>query len=144
MSIGEIDLFVGQKLRQIRVMRNMSQASLAKEIDLTFQQIQKYEGGVNRVSSSTLYSIAKILDVPISYFFDGIDGRASINDNMRYMNENQSSAEERVLVHNPDRLLENKEVMQLLRSFASITDLEVKRKVIALVKSLTSSADISA
>jgi transcriptional regulator with XRE-family HTH domain len=67
-----IDLHVGAKVRMRRKFLGLSQEALADAIGLTFQQVQKYERGSNRISASKLYEIAKVLKTPISYFFDGI------------------------------------------------------------------------
>lgn len=68
-----VDVYVGRKLKQIRTLRRLSQTDVAKELDLSFQQIQKYEIGSNRIAASRLYELSKILDVPTSYFFEGLD-----------------------------------------------------------------------
>ncbi len=65
-----IDVHVGSRVRLRRTMLGMSQGKLAEAVRLTFQQIQKYERGVNRVGSSRLYQLSQILDVPVSFFFD--------------------------------------------------------------------------
>jgi transcriptional regulator with XRE-family HTH domain len=65
-----IDVHVGARIRLRRTLLGISQVALAEAIGLTFQQVQKYEKGVNRVSSSRLYDLAGILDVPLAYFFD--------------------------------------------------------------------------
>jgi transcriptional regulator with XRE-family HTH domain len=67
-----VDIHVGKQLRMCRAMLGISQGVLADQIGITFQQIQKYECGTNRVSASKLYDIAKTLDVPISFFFAGL------------------------------------------------------------------------
>ena len=67
-----IDVYVGSRLRQRRVSLGMSQTELADRIGLTFQQLQKYETGANRVSASTLWRAADAIDVPVTYFFDGL------------------------------------------------------------------------
>jgi transcriptional regulator with XRE-family HTH domain len=72
-----VDVHVGRKLKQIRTMRRLSQTDVARELDLSFQQIQKYEIGSNRIAASRLYELSKILDVPTSYFFEGLDADAS-------------------------------------------------------------------
>jgi len=71
-----IDQHVGQQIRDIRKARSMSQTDLGREIDVTFQQIQKYENGRNRVSAGTLVKMAKALEVRIEAFFAGLPGRA--------------------------------------------------------------------
>ena len=68
-----VDAHVGQRIRHRRWMMGMPQDQLAELVGLTFQQIQKYESGANRVSSSRLWDIANALEVPVEYFFDGFD-----------------------------------------------------------------------
>lgn len=72
-----IDVFVGTRIRQRRVMLGVSQQSLARSLGLTFQQVQKQERGKNRVSCSALWRIAEALDVPVSFFFDGVKDLAA-------------------------------------------------------------------
>ncbi len=69
-----IDIHVGRRLRARRRLLGLTQESLASAVDIKFQQIQKYESGANRVSASRLWALAKALDVPVSYFFDGMNG----------------------------------------------------------------------
>ena len=69
-----IDVHVGSRIRLRRTLLGMSQERLAEAIGLTFQQVQKYERGANRVGSSRLYDLARVLDVPIAYFFDEMPG----------------------------------------------------------------------
>ena len=66
-----IDIHVGSRLRQRRTMLGMNQAGLGKLLDLSFQQIQKYERGTNRIGASRLFQLSRILDVPIDHFFEG-------------------------------------------------------------------------
>jgi len=68
-----VDAYVGNRVRLRRKFRNVSQGKLAEALDLTFQQVQKYERGTNRVSASTLYDVAKFLEVPVGYFFEGFE-----------------------------------------------------------------------
>src|SRR5271156_5143452 len=74
-----VDLHVGARIRLRRRMQGVSQEKLADALGLTFQQVQKYERGANRVSASKLYEIAAALRAPISYFFDGLADPASID-----------------------------------------------------------------
>ncbi len=67
-----VDVHVGKRLKQIRTLRRMSQTDVAKRLDLSFQQIQKYEIGSNRVAASRLFELSRIFDVPTSYFFEGL------------------------------------------------------------------------
>lgn len=75
-----VDVHVGRKLKQIRTMRRLSQTDVARELDLSFQQIQKYEIGSNRIAASRLYELSRILGVPTSYFFEGLDAETKTTD----------------------------------------------------------------
>ena len=93
-----VDVHVGTQLKKLRVRRQLSQQALAELLDLTFQQIQKYEGGKNRLSASRMYEISRHLQVTPSYFFEGIDpkldkaitGNANVlqEDPIQYLPEN--------------------------------------------------------
>jgi transcriptional regulator with XRE-family HTH domain len=67
-----VDIHVGEKLRLMRTLRGLSQTELATRVGLTFQQVQKYESGANRISASRLWEISEALDTPIGFFFDGL------------------------------------------------------------------------
>src|SRR5258707_14516594 len=71
-----VDIHVGARMRQRRALLGMSQTAVGDAVGLTFQQIQKYERGSNRISSSRLYGLARVLAVPVSYFFDEIPSNA--------------------------------------------------------------------
>src|ERR1043165_9958176 len=77
---GVEDVEIGRKIRALRLERGLSQSDLAKAIGLTFQQVQKYEKGTNRVSAGRLQQIADFLDVPITYFYGGLGARAKKKD----------------------------------------------------------------
>lgn len=68
-----VDLHVEQRVRQRRWLLGMTQEQLAEKVGIKFQQIQKYETGANRISSSRLWDISEVMDVPVSFFFDGLD-----------------------------------------------------------------------
>lgn len=72
-SASHIDLHVGTRIRIRRQLMNMSQEKLGDSLGVTFQQVQKYERGTNRVGASRLWNISRVLDVPISFFYDGLD-----------------------------------------------------------------------
>lgn len=73
-----VDIHVGQRLRALRVLFGMSQVALAKRLGITFQQLQKYETGANRMSVGRLWEAGKILDVPPAYFFLGLDDETDL------------------------------------------------------------------
>lgn len=119
-----IDIHVGARIRLRRKMTDVTQAELAEKLGLTFQQVQKYERGANRVSASKLYEIATALGAPISYFFEGLpdpesaDGRADLPAPI-----------------GPAFLMTN-EGWQLAELFAQIPQTKMRRAVISLVRSL--------
>ena len=88
-----IDVHVGSRVRLRRTLLGMSQERLAEAIGLTFQQVQKYEKGANRVSSSRLYDLPGILDVPLAYFFDEMSAGVSAQTPSA-LNDNEAAARE--------------------------------------------------
>lgn len=72
-----VDTHVGQKLKQLRILRGMTQTDVAEGLNISFQQVQKYELGRNRISASKLFELSHILMVPPAYFFDGLDASAA-------------------------------------------------------------------
>lgn len=72
-----VDIHVGQRVRQRRWMVGMTQQQLGDRVGIRFQQVQKYETGANRISASRLWDISEAMDVPVSFFFEGVDGAAS-------------------------------------------------------------------
>jgi transcriptional regulator with XRE-family HTH domain len=77
-SPNPIDVHVGKRLRLRRTLLGMSQERLGESLGLTFQQVQKYERGANRIGSSRLFELGQILDVPVSFFFDDMPGTAGV------------------------------------------------------------------
>lgn len=73
-----VDVHVGKRLKQIRTLRRLSQTDVARKLELSFQQIQKYEVGSNRVAASRLFELSQILDVPPAYFFEGLHDNSNI------------------------------------------------------------------
>ena len=125
-----IDVHVGSRIRLRRNMLGLSQEKLGESLGITFQQIQKYEKGTNRVGASRLQAISAILNVPVSFFFEDAPGSS-----------NQAGfAEDNEAAYVVDFLNSN-EGVQLTRAFTKISDPKVRRKIIDLVKSLAADAD---
>lgn len=120
-----IDVEVGRRIRMRRALRGLSQGGLASRLGISFQQVQKYEKGTNRVGASRLQAIAEILDAPVAFFFDGQE-------------LTQSDAE---FVHGDEIMsfLSTAEGLALNKSFAQIQDADIRRKVVGLVRSLANS-----
>ena len=121
---NEIDVHVGSRIRLQRTLIGMSQSSLGEHLGITFQQVQKYEKGTNRVGASRLLNIATILDVPVSFFFDGRPETKAITGG-------DSSTDISMITG-------SKDCIQLARAFVGIEDAQVKKEVLALVRSLSS------
>jgi transcriptional regulator with XRE-family HTH domain len=127
-SPNPTDIHVGSRIRMRRNILGMSQEKLGESLGITFQQIQKYEKGTNRVGASRLQAIASILDVPVAFFFAEVPGRESALDGL---SEGDGS---RFVID----FVNSGEGLQLNRAFARIADAKVRRKVVELVKALAS------
>ncbi len=122
-----VDVHVGSRLRLRRTLLGMSQERVGRAVELTFQQIQKYERGANRIGSSRLYQFAQILGVPVAFFFDGLE--ATLQDGKKGF---ASSAQVRF---ESDTML-RRETLELVRAYYRIKDKSVRKRVFELVKSL--------
>lgn len=120
-----IDIHVGSRIRLRRNMISMSQEKLGEALGITFQQIQKYEKGTNRVGASRLQQISNVLGVPVSFFFEDAPGENPTTG----MAESQSTG---FVVD----FLSSSEGLQLNRAFSRISDPKVRRKIIELVRTL--------
>lgn len=124
-----IDVHVGRRLRQRRTLLGFSQQKLAGEINLTFQQLQKYERGSNRVSASCLFRLARGLDVPVSFFFEEMDGRTTTRWPADLAGVNASlNAENDALC--------KRETLELVRSYYKIGDPKVRKRLFEMTKTL--------
>lgn len=133
-----IDVHVGKRLRLRRTLLGMSQERLGDLLSLTFQQIQKYERGVNRIGSSRLYELGQILDVPVSFFFDDMADKASASSD-QVLDADPSDAAHRFrydLRH--DAPLESRETLELIRAYYRINDVQVRKRLFELAKALGS------
>jgi transcriptional regulator with XRE-family HTH domain len=126
-----IDIHVGSRIRLRRTMLGMSQEKLGESLGITFQQIQKYEKGTNRVGASRLQNISNILTVPVSFFFEDAPGEQPSSSGMA-----EASSSNYVV-----DFLSSSEGLQLNRAFVKIGDPKVRRKIVDLVKALAAEAD---
>lgn len=135
-SASSIDAHVGSRVRLRRMLLNMSQEKLAEQLSLTFQQVQKYEKGSNRISAGRLLSIAKILSVPIQFFYDDMPRQDKDYGAVLGMNE---ESEEFVM-----DFVNSSEGLQLNQAFNRIKDLETRKRIVELVKTLAETSEIDA
>jgi len=129
-----IDVHVGARVRLRRTLLGISQVGLAEAIGLTFQQVQKYEKGLNRVSSSRLYELAEMLDVSIPYFFDEMSGGVSAQTPSALMKAKQRPENEQEA--DP---LARRETLELVRAYYRIPDPVVRKRLGDLVKAVARS-----
>lgn len=120
-SANALDKRLGERVRARRLEIGMSQERLAELLGVTFQQVQKYEKGMNRIAASRLYDIAEALELPIERFFEGLKGRL-----------NKPSKHGRTL----DNALATPEAVDLVLTFAAIPTVRVRRRVLQLVKTM--------
>lgn len=126
-----VDLHVGGRVRMRRKLLGVSQEQLADSLGLTFQQVQKYERGANRVSASKLYEIARTLQVPVSFFFDGLADPMDGSDN-----DEVGQQAERIV----QEFLTTPEGLELAEVFPKIGRGRVRRQVLDLVRAMAEEA----
>ncbi len=124
------DIHVGSRVRLRRTLLGMSQEKLGEAIGLTFQQVQKYERGANRVGASRLYDLSRVLDVPVSFFFE----------EMAPSDPRASGLAEPAERYEGDPMLK-RETLELVRAYYKITDPHVRRRLFDLAKALAKSAE---
>ena len=125
-----VDLHVGARVRMRRKFLGMSQEGLAETIDLTFQQVQKYERGSNRISASKLWEIAKALKAPVAYFFEVYGENEAV--------EGFSESESEQFVHG---FLMTTEGIELAEAFPRIRNPKFRRRILDLVRALAEDGD---
>ncbi len=126
-----VDLHVGAQVRARRVLLGLSQEKLADGLGITFQQVQKYERGSNRISASRLYYMARLLDVSVSFFFEGLE-------DARIARARGEPAPSTIAGGDiPEDLMSRKETLSLLRYYYSITDSNLRQKFTELLKGVT-------
>ncbi len=133
-GIGPVDVHVGARVRVRRTLLGMSQTTLGDAIGLTFQQMQKYESGANRISASRLFDLSRVLDVPIEYFFGDMPARvAGILAGKR-----RSRAEQP-----PSYGLEpmaKRETLEFVRAYYKISDPKIRKRLFELAKAAGAAA----
>jgi transcriptional regulator with XRE-family HTH domain len=134
-----IDAHVGSRIRLRRTLLGMSQERLGEALGLTFQQVQKYERGVNRVGASRLFDLSRVLDVPIAFFFDDMPAPLAAAHGARRggMSGIAGFAEAQEGFGAPaDDSMNRRETLELVRAYYRITDASVRKRVFDLIKSM--------
>ncbi|TRO95922.1 helix-turn-helix transcriptional regulator [Glycocaulis profundi] len=124
-----VDRHVGSRVRLRRQLLNMSQEKLGEELGVTFQQVQKYERGANRIGAGRLWVLARVLDVPVSFFYDGVSDSV--------MTPGFAEGDQTPIV---DDFIQSADGVALAQAFAKIKDPKVRRRVLELVRTLAAEA----
>ncbi len=135
-----VDVHVGGRIKLRRTLLGLSQERLGDALGLTFQQVQKYERGANRVSASRLHDMARALSVPIGYFFDDLPNEAARATGAMGFAENQEGFGGGI----PPDLLARRESVDLVQAFWRIQDPIVRRKLLDLTRAMGGSAEVAA
>ena len=126
----KVDEHVGDRLRMRRAVLNISQSHLAEKLDISFQQLQKYEKGTNRIAASKLFYLAEILDVDISYFYEGLtQQKAASNNGITNVIRDTSEDED-----------QEKQMIKLLQNYNKIQDPKIKDLIFDFVRQADKSA----
>lgn len=123
-----VDIHVGSRVRQRRTLLGMSQEKLGNAVGLTFQQIQKYERGTNRIGASRLHEFSHILDVPVSFFFDQLPSKGRPRLARGFSEGAQESFEHDAF--------SKRETLELVRAYYRITDKQVRKRIVDLIRSV--------
>lgn len=124
-----VDIHVGRRLRLKRTFLGLSQESVGKQIGVTFQQIQKYERGINRMGASRLYDFAKTLGVQVAYFFEGFGDYVVEDGAAAGAAESGAAAFEHENVN-------NRETLEVMRAYYRIKNPAVRKRIIELIKAM--------
>lgn len=126
-----IDRLVSQRLKMRRMMLGLSQQDLGQAVDVSIQQVQKYEKASNRISSGKLFTLAKFLKVPVSYFFEQGDDTSNTIGAIFAENADSYSA------NNDKDTITEKEIVTLVKAFSEIRSYNSRKKIVDLVKTMS-------
>jgi len=126
-----IDVHVGHRVRLRRTLLGMSQEKLGDAIGLTFQQVQKYERGTNRVGASRLFELSRVLDVPVAYFYDEMGNEVAHKGHQHAM----GFAEENPEPYGLDPMMK-RETLELVRAYYKISEPKVRKRLFEMTKAL--------
>lgn len=132
-----VDVFVGQKLKSRRNLNGITQENLAEAAGITFQQVQKYEKGRNRLSASRLFQFARVLDVPVAYFFDGFSATDSHIGLAGGFADNDQAPFEADTEDSPTDIMNRKETIDLVRIYYTITDVKLRKDFLKILKQMS-------
>ena len=135
-----VDKHVGKRLRTRRSLLGISQEKLAEAVGVTFQQIQKYERGTNRVSAGRLLRFSEVLNVPINYFYEEMNGSSSkilsgLSDNEQESFQSGDDKDDKKATDSD--ILNKRETLELVKAYYSISDPKKRKDILKFIKSMT-------
>ncbi len=129
-GISPIDIHVGRRVRQRRTLLGMSQTTLGDTLGLSFQQVQKYENGTNRISASRIFNLSRVLDVPVEFFFDDMPAAVAASSPAQSGGKAKEPPN-----YEPDPMA-TRATMELVRAYYKISDPEIRKHLFAMTKTL--------
>ncbi len=129
-----VDVHVGARLRQRRTLLGMNQTKVADALGLTFQQVQKYENGTNRISASRLFNLSRVFDVPIQFFFDDMPTAVAASSPAQGRGKAKKPPS-----YEPDPMA-TRETLQLVRAYYKIEGADVRKRLYELTKAMGAAA----
>ncbi|MCE2927690.1 MAG: helix-turn-helix transcriptional regulator [Rickettsiales bacterium] len=130
-SKQDVDAHVGKRLRLRRTMMGLSQEAVAKAVGITFQQVQKYEKGSNAMNASRLYEFARFMNVPVAYFFDGLEGYSGSATTTV-----QSGFAEEALAFEHRGQVSDRESLEMMKAFKRIKEQPIRKRLSDLVRAV--------
>lgn len=130
MTKHDIDGYVGKRLKQRRTIMGLSQEAVAKSVGITFQQVQKYEKGSNAMNARRLYEFARIMNVPVAYFFEGIE------QNVPTHNVTSGFSEAATIEFFHDNKASDRESLEMMKSFKRIKEPVVRKRLADLLRAV--------
>jgi len=132
-----VDVHVGARVRLRRTLLGLSQEKLGEAIGLTFQQVQKYERGANRIGASRLWDLSRVLDVPVTYFFEDME------DDIAAMSPRNVTPDVVEATPDTDDPLTKRETLELVRAYYRISSPTVRRRIYDLARALAANEDLA-
>ena len=134
-SKQDVDAHVGKRLRLRRTMMGLSQEAVAKAVGITFQQVQKYEKGSNAMNASRLYEFARFMNVPVAYFFEGID---TLGENQRQAGLSESAVEG----FEHKGTVSDRESLEMMKAFKRIKEHTIRKRLADMVRAIADNKPI--
>jgi len=131
MTKNDIDSYVGKRLKLRRTIMGLSQEAIAKAVGITFQQVQKYEKGSNAMNANRLYEFSRFMNVPVAYFFEGIEQNVVSGNTATGFAENQPAA------FDHENIASDRESLEMMKSFKRIKEPAVRKRLADLLRAIS-------